>query len=114
MTLVKTSNAKLHDTKIAPSVHETYFAFFPGEEKMNEDLLQLLFSVKILRNFTSLPGFPLPLRRIVMTFKDFVDLKLDAKGMEQLMRAPNVTEAFKLLEHPETSEHFDGKFYKEL
>ena len=91
---------------------ETYFAFFSGQKKMNEDLVQLLFSVKVLRNFTSLPGFPLPLRRIVMTFKDFVDLKLDARGVEQLMRAPNVTEAFKLLELPETSGDFDGKFRK--
>ena len=77
---------------------------------MNEDLIQLMESVKILRNFTSLPGFPLPLRRIVVTLKDFVHLKLDDKGVEKLMRAPNVTEVFRLLELPEISEHFDGKF----
>ena len=81
----------------------------PGDEKIKE-LKELISSVKVMRNFTSLPGFPRPLRKVVMALKDFVGVPLDEKTVAQIMTLPNITEIFKILELPETEKHFEGKF----
>ena len=76
--------------------------------KKNDDLGQLMFSVKVLRNFTSLPGFPKPLYEVVVALKDFLGATLEESVMN-LMQAPNMNEVLKLLEHPEVREQFGSE-----
>ena len=83
--------------------------FFLGKDKEFEDMRQLLFSIKVLMNFTSLPGFPRPLQRIVMSLKDFAGEDLTGEVMMKIMQVPYINETFRLLELPETAKHFEGR-----
>ena len=65
-----------------------------------------------MRNFTSLPGFPRPLRKVVMALKDFVGVPLDERTVAQIMSLPNITETFSIFERPETAQHFEGKLIR--
>ena len=83
--------------------------FLLGRDKEFEDMRQLMLSIKVLMNFTSLPGFPRPLQRIVMSLKDFADEDFTGEVMMKIMQVPYINETFRLLELPETEKHFEGK-----
>ena len=68
-----------------------------------------MFSIKVLMNFTSLPGFPRPLQKIVMSLKDFANEEFTGEVMMKIMQVPYINETFRLLEHPDTEKHFEGK-----